>query len=99
MRLSEAHRTAIREVVREAAGAKAQVRIFGSRLDDEGRGSDLDLLVELDEAATNPAWLVATIEARITRRTGGRGVDVVLAAPNLRRSPVHEVALREGIVL
>jgi hypothetical protein len=29
----------------------------------------------------------------------GRRVDVLLSAPNLRRLPIHDVALREGRLL
>jgi predicted nucleotidyltransferase len=99
MRLSEQHIKAIRAIVHEEAGAAAKVRVFGSRLNDERRGGDLDLLVELDAAVTNPAWIAASIEARISRALGGRSVDVVLDAPNLRHLPVHSVAEHEGVLL
>lgn len=75
------------------------MRVFGSRLDDERRGGDLDLLVELPKSVENPAWLSAWLEARITRILDGRSVDVILSAPNLRRLPVHEAAEREGVLL
>ena len=32
---------------------------------------------------------------RISRALDGRQVDVVLLAPNLRRLPIHDIALRE----
>ena len=43
--------------------------------------------------------LVARMAARASRVLGGRKVDVVLAAPNLKRLPIHEAALRRGVVL
>lgn len=99
MRIDQQHAAGIREIVLEAAGADARVRLFGSRLHDERRGGDVDLLVELDREATDPAWLSARIEARVSRLMGGRRVDVVLSASNLSRLPIHEVAEREGVVL
>ncbi|MEF8794356.1 MAG: nucleotidyltransferase domain-containing protein [Thiohalorhabdus sp.] len=86
MRLSEEQANAIREVVSEEAGADARIRLFGSRVHDERRGGDVDLLVILDSDVSNAAWLAARLEARISRALEGRSVDVVLEAPSLRRS-------------
>ena len=99
MRLTEEQIQSIRRIVRDSAGPAARVRVFGSRLRDEAAGGDLDLLVELPEAAAAPAALSAKLSARVSRAIYGRKVDVVLLAPNLRRLPIHEVALKEGQVL
>ena len=97
MRLSAEQVAHIREVVHQEAGPDARVRLFGSRLNDQCRGGDVDLLVELDRAVANPAWLAAHISARLTRH--GRGVDVLLSAPNLLRGAIHAVAEQEGHLL
>jgi predicted nucleotidyltransferase len=99
MRLSERDAATILSIVREEIGTNARARVFGSRLHDDIRGGDLDLLVEVNEAVANPAWVSASLEARISRAIGGRSVDVVLSAPNLRHLGVHEVARREGVSL
>ncbi|PYG02440.1 putative nucleotidyltransferase [Thioalkalivibrio sp. ALE21] len=99
MRLRPEHIKAIREVVRRECGASARVRLFGSRLDDAGRGGDVDVLVELDDPVERPAMLSARLSAMISRRLQGRAVDVVLSAPNITRSPVHDIAEREGQLL
>jgi predicted nucleotidyltransferase len=96
VRLSDEQIQAIRRTVSETAGAAAGVRVFGSRLHDHARGGDLDLLVELPDPVEHPAALSAQLSARIGRLLHGRRVDVVLLAPNLRRTSVHEVALRDG---
>ena len=75
------------------------MRLFGSRVDDQARGGDVDLLVETARPVEQPAWAVAGLSSRISRLMGGRSVDVVLLAPNLMRLPIHEVALREGVLL
>ena len=72
------------------------MRLFGSRLRDDARGGDVDLLVELPEAVEDPAVLASRLSALISRSLYGRKVDVLLLAPNLRRLPIHEVALQEG---
>ena len=63
------------------------------------KGSDpfwLDLLLELPGPIANPALLAAQVSAQVSRLVDGRKVAVVLAAPNLLRLPIHEVALKEG---
>lgn len=46
MRLSLESRQVIKEVVSQIFGANSTVRVFGSRINDEARGGDIDLLVE-----------------------------------------------------
>jgi predicted nucleotidyltransferase len=96
MRLSTEQIQTIRRIVGETAGAAARVRVFGSRLRDEAVGGDLDLLVELPSAVEHPAALSAKLATRISRSLHGRRVDVLLLAPNLRRLPIHDIALQEG---
>jgi predicted nucleotidyltransferase len=99
MRLTDHQARAITQLAHEIAGERVQVRVFGSRLDDDARGGDLDLMLELSEPAVNPALLAARFSARVTRLMHGRKVDVLLAAPNLKRLPIHDTAFREGKVL
>jgi hypothetical protein len=99
MRLSPEAVDAIRSAARALAGPDARVRVFGSRLDDSARGGDVDLLLELPTPVAQPAWLSANLAARISRALGGRAVDVVISAPNLRRLPVHAHAQDNGIPL
>jgi len=99
MRLSEQQIRIIRDAIAEIAGPDARVRLFGSRMDDAAKGGDIDLLVELPHPVENPPVLASKLEARLERRLGGRKVDVVLAAPNIARQPIHEIAMREGRLL
>lgn len=96
MRLTTEQIQDIRRIVGDTAGATAGVRVFGSRLRDDAAGGDLDLLVELPSAVEHPAALSARLATRISRTMHGRRVDVLVLAPNLRRLPIHEIALQEG---
>lgn len=99
MRLTDDQVQTIRCLAAEIAGAQARVRVFGSRLDDDARGGDLDLMLELPDPVDNPALIAAMLSARISRAMHGRKVDVLLSAPNLMRLPIHDIAFQEGILL
>jgi len=99
MRLTEQQAKDISRLAHQVAGETARVRLFGSRLDDNAKGGDIDLLLEIPEPVTDPALLAARFAARVSRLMRGRKVDVLLAAPNLERLPIHEVALSEGRLL
>jgi predicted nucleotidyltransferase len=47
MRITSLQQEAIRKITAELAGDDAILILFGSRIDDDKRGGDLDLLVEL----------------------------------------------------
>ena len=99
MRLPDAMRTFIRQAVTDLAGPDCQVRLFGSRLNDDAKGGDVDLLLELPHTPPNPAVLTAQVAGRISRAMQGRKVDVLLIAPGLKRLPIHDVAQSEGVLL
>lgn len=99
MRLTADAARTIREQVLEIAGASARVSLFGSRTDASQRGGDIDLLVELPHPVARPAQLSARLSAQISRALEGRRVDVLLAAPNLLRLPIHEHAANSGVAL
>lgn len=99
MRLTDDQAQAIKQFAYQIAGEHARVRVFGSRLDDSARGGDLDLMLELPEPADNPALMAARFSAKVSRLMLGRKVDVLIAAPNLMRLPIHDIAFKEGKAL
>ena len=99
MRLTEDQIQAIRQLTSQVAGGQSRVRIFGSRLDDQSKGGDIDLLIELAEPVENPALMAARLSAFISKAMHGRKVDVLLSAPNLMRLPIHDIAFKEGKLL
>ena len=99
MRLTLEQIQAIRVSVADVAGRDARVWLFGSRVHDQSRGGDVDLLLELDEPVSEPAQLAARLSAHVSRAMYGRKVDVVVKAPNLMHLPIHSIALQEGIRL
>ena len=99
MRITPEQLRVIRQGAAECAGEQARVWLFGSRVRDDARGGDVDLMLELDEAVAEPAQLAARLAVRVSRAMNGRKVDVLVKAPNLLLLPIHSVALAEGIRL
>lgn len=99
MRLTPEQRRAIVAATAELAGADARVRLFGSRLRDELRGGDIDLLVESPRPVSRPVWLAAQISARLQCALGERKIDVLVVDPDAALEPVHRVARAEGMLL
>lgn len=99
MRLTADQQQAIHRIVEEQLGTQAEVRLFGSRLNDHAKGGDIDLLVELNQPLDNPAEVAAGLSARIMRAMRGRKVDVLIAATNLPELPIHRIARAQGALL
>ncbi len=89
----------IRSLVSQLAGATARVWLLGSRVRDDARGGDVDLLLELDKTVSEPALLAAQLAAKISRSMDGRKVDVLIKASNLMHLPIHSIALAQGLRL
>lgn len=99
MRLTERHRQAIPRILHETCGPHARVRLFGCRADDTKRDGDVDLLVELPYDPDDVYALQRQLYVKLLRALDGRPVDVLVVGPRTLRQPVHEQALREGVVL
>ena len=99
MRLTPAQIHAIQSTVQTVLGEGAQVTLFGSRIHDEQKGGDVDLMVEMGQAIDEPAVIAARLSSQVSRSMHGRKVDVILKAPNLMELPIHRIASLEGIRL
>ncbi len=99
MRLTDQQRQAIREAVENQFGSDAEVYLFGSRVDDERRGGDIDLLVELvdmpaDSRTAAEAKFRALVE--IQRRIGERKIDLIVSGAESDK-PIVANARRQAV--
>ena len=99
MHVSQHDREKLKLAVQEIAGDAVSARVFGSRLDDNGRGGDLDLYVELNTEVDNPVWIAARIVARAQTYLGDRHIDVVLRDAATPELPIHCVGRETGVIL
>ena len=101
MRLTEAHRTAIRTIAAETFGAGTSVWLLGSRVDDTKRGGDIDLLIE---AKQNDVEEIVRAEiaflTKLQMKLGEQKKDVLLDYPSRKICPpIFAVAKQAGILL
>ena len=100
MRLTPEQRQAIRNAVARHFGSEATVRLFGSRVNDDLRGGDIDLLIEVGGSASQAESVVKRLKAiaDIQQQIGERKIDVVLADRS-SDSPIIRAARREGVLI
>jgi predicted nucleotidyltransferase len=91
MRLSEKEKTTILKAVAEF-DATAPVYLFGSRVHDQKKGGDIDLLV-LSEHLDLSAKL--KIKARIFQSLEEQKIDIIIAAPGTP-DPFVQMVLEDG---
>jgi len=99
MRLSPEARQIIKESTREIFGPDATVRVFGSRANDDARGGDIDLLVECSKPVKDRLKKSLALTASLQIRLGDQRIDVIVADPQTKPQPVHDVARRTGVAL
>lgn len=99
MRFSQQTQQTIRDTVREVFGIGAGVKLFGSRINDDARGGDIDLLVELPSITSEIERKTMQLLARLQLRIGDQPIDVLVLDPSTPRQPIHEQASATGIKL
>ena len=97
MRLNPYERGVIRLATKELAGPAARVLLFGSRTQNELRGGDIDLLIELAQPSTDRLSIGLSVGARIERQLGPQKIDILVADPETPDSPVLAAARRDGV--
>ncbi|PHS39412.1 MAG: DNA polymerase subunit beta [Sulfurovum sp.] len=95
MRLSRKEHEAIKKYFREVFH-NGQIYLFGSRVDDEKRGGDIDLYID----ATNKKNLVhkkLDFLVKLKKEIGDQKIDVVFNKGFNRL--IDKVAMKEGVLL
>ncbi|MEN8128645.1 MAG: nucleotidyltransferase domain-containing protein [Pseudomonadota bacterium] len=99
MRLSSQMQTIIRDTVHEVFGLEATVFVFGSRIDDNAKGGDIDLLIQSANPIQRREHKALQLVAKLQIRLGDQPIDVLVLDPQTPRQPVHEEALSVGVRL
>jgi predicted nucleotidyltransferase len=95
MRLTEFEINSIKQSAQEVFGSTVEVFLFGSRVDDEKKGGDIDLYVKAQTGndLSHKIKFLVSLEQKI----GEQKIDVVLAIDKNR--PIEQQAINTGILL
>ena len=100
MRLSQNHIAQIRAIVHQHFGANSTLLLFGSRLNDQARGGDIDLYIETDLSAEAVVDAKLATQVQLHKVLGDQKIDLVVkrrhSETNLR---IYEVAKQTGVPL
>ena len=99
MRLTPAQIDTIKSTAKAVLGEGAQVTLFGSRVDDQLKGGDIDLLVEMDSPVCNKPRAVGQIYAKLVRQLGDRKIDILIKDSHSPATAVFRMAQEHGVRL
>lgn len=100
MRLTKLQQQIICATARRFFGEQTQIWLFGSRIDDQKRGGDIDLYIEPEcqEIALLPLAKLEFLRA-LHCAFGEQKIDVVLRVPHLPLRVIDQIAKQTGIKL
>lgn len=96
MRLKTEQITNIIEIVQTITQQPFQIRLFGSRLNDEAKGGDVDLLIEMPQllGLLQKAQLKNALENRLNLP-----VDLLIVQNGQKLSPFQQIAFERSVLL
>ena len=74
-----------------------KIILFGSRVDDDKKGGDIDILVETKEDITIKTQIKILAECEI--KGIYRKVDMIFKTPFKKEQSIFKTAIKEGIIL
>jgi len=74
-----------------------KIILFGSRVDDNKKGGDIDILVETDENIMMKTEIKILAECEI--KGIDRKIDMIFKTPFKKEQSIFKTAINEGIVL
>jgi len=101
MRLTLQQQSAIRTAVAETFGENATIWLFGSRVDDNKRGGDIDLLIETKELdVTKIVRSELALLTKLQMKLGEQRIDVLVDYPSRKYTPpIFTIAKQTGVRL
>lgn len=101
MRLTPEQIKVIKKAAIDTFGDTARIWLFGSMVDDQKRGGDIDLLIETEETdITRIVKTELTFMVMLQKQLGEQKIDVLVDYPTPKvNPPIFEVAKQTGILL
>jgi len=97
MRISEEVKKSILQVTKIVFGDEVSVYLFGSRVDDNKRGGDIDIFIKSDNLIDDKLNKKIKFIVELKKRIGEQKVDLVISSNKKRL--IEEIAIIKGIKL
>ncbi|MBI4681330.1 MAG: nucleotidyltransferase domain-containing protein [Nitrospirae bacterium] len=91
MRITPIEKTIIKSSVKRHFGGNANVYLFGSRVDDDRKGGDIDLYITTDMPTSEIIREKIGLLVDIEKGLGEQKVDVVINN-HTKQKPIYEIA-------
>lgn len=98
MRLTTRERTIIVQTIAATFGQEAKLWLFGSRVDDNKRGGDIDLYVETTESSQMLQKRMAVM-ATLQMQLGDQKIDLLVRSLTEEEKSIHRIAKQTGVRL
>jgi hypothetical protein len=101
VRLTQYQIDIIKRSIYQVLGDDKQTTIwlFGSRVDLNKRGGDIDLFIETNAELTNNVETACLIYAKIIMALGEQKIDILLKDKNTIDTPIFKTARETGVIL
>jgi predicted nucleotidyltransferase len=101
MRLTPTERTTLTRAARSCFRDDAVLRLFGSRVDDDALGGDIDLLVQTTMTdALEIAKAHILFLAQVYQSLGQQKIDLLIDYPSKKQRPIiFDIAKNQGVLL
>lgn len=99
MRLTTEQISVIKQKTALIFGDDARVYLFGSRIDDDAKGGDIDLFVDLAKEIENPVSKTIQLNGALQQQLGMQKIDIIFHAPPYVWKSIHAEAKDQGILL
>jgi predicted nucleotidyltransferase len=99
MRPTQEQASIIRDAARQAFGVEAEVWLFGSRVQDNKRGGDIDIYIEAGGGLDDVLDRELAFHATLQRRLGEQRIDIVVHRRGVPLRPIDIEARRTGVRL
>ena len=100
MRLSNQQQMTIKQILAKHFGSQSEIRLFGSRLDDQAKGGDIDVYIEPELVSVDEiveAKINALVELQL--QLGAQKIDLVINRNKGLDLPIYRAAKQQGVLL
>jgi predicted nucleotidyltransferase len=99
MRLTTQQALLVRKTVDSILNVPNNIWLFGSRVNDEKRGGDIDLFIEIQSPCANRAETICRLYGELVMTLGEQKIDILLKDKNTAEVPIFEIARHNGVLL